>query len=205
MSASTHARASRFGGPNCARNDRTANNSTIALLALIQPFVSICLLRGRPQDLPASGLLLAVALTGYVGSTLLAHSVVLEISQPVLSTLVDTVLSSALPALLLYAHRLRQRIIQTLTALVGTGTIVTMIALPFVSELYEVARDGAEPGIEGPIVVLLWIWHVAVIGHILRHALSSSYLVGVLIGIALYVISSQVLGTLFVGELVGQT
>jgi hypothetical protein len=76
-------------------------------------------------------------------------------------------------SLLMWLLRYRQRIIQTLTALLGCGAIISAFAFPL---LLIVQRQPEEPSIFGVFILGINIWHLAVSAHILRFALSVSML-----------------------------
>ena len=172
-----------------------------SLLALIRPFVSICLLRLRPQDLPASNLLLALATFTYFTTTTIAHATLLSPAYALLSGVVDSALLCGLTLSLLYVCRRWGRAVQTLTALVGAGAVTTAVAIPFLSWRISVVRAGDPSGIEMVCIVVILIWNLVVIAHVLRHALSISYLSGAVIAIVMYLLSSQILGAMIEGRI----
>ena len=172
-----------------------------SLLALIRPFVSICLLRLRPQDLPASNVLLALAMLAYVATTTIAHSALLSPADALLSSIADSVLLCTLTLSLLYVCRRRRRAVQTLTALVGTGAVTTMAAIPFLSWRVSLLRAGDPAGVEMVGLVVVVAWNLVVIAHVLRHALSISYLGGGVVAVVMYLLSSQILGALVAGRI----
>ncbi|MGD9389045.1 MAG: hypothetical protein PVG18_01115 [Thioalkalispiraceae bacterium] len=134
------------------------------------------MLQKGPQDLPASSLLLSVVfLLGLV-----LDLVNLQIAVPdsslltlaIMSLIYVAVLTGSL-SLLMWLLRYRQRIIQTLTALLGCGAIISAFAFPL---LLIVQRQPEEPSIFGVFILGINIWHLAVSAHILRFALSVSML-----------------------------
>lgn len=126
--------------------------------------------------MPASSLLLSVVfLLGLV-----LDLVNLQIAVPdsslltlaIMSLIYVAVLTGSL-SLLMWLLRYRQRIIQTLTALLGCGAIISAFAFPL---LLIVQRQPEEPSIFGVFILGINIWHLAVSAHILRFALSVSML-----------------------------
>ena len=168
-----------------------------SLRAILNPFIQICLLRRGPQDLPTSGILLAIALIAHTVMSILLSNVFLGAASALLSGLLETVLLVALTGTLLYVQRRNARLIQTLTALAGTGAIITVIALPISGWLHGADRAAGE----GVFVVLLWliltVWSLAVAGHIFRHALSVPYFLGLVLAVVFYWISFSVFRSLF--------
>jgi len=123
----------------------------------------------------------------------------LNAGSALLSGLLDTLLLVVLTATLLYAQRRKSRVIQTLTALAGTGTIITFLALPVSGWLQGVDQSAGEGG---PAVIMLLIlmgWSLAVVGHIFRHALSIPYFFGLVLAMVFYGISISAFRALFPG------
>jgi hypothetical protein len=79
----------------------------------------------------------------------------------------------------------------------GTGAIISLVAIPLFS--WDVGAQQSES--TNPVAALLVFgivaWSLAVSGHILRHALSIPYLLGILVAVAFYGISYTVFGSLF--------
>ena len=171
------------------------------MFALIRPFVSLCLLRLRPQDLPPSSLLLAFTALTYTACTAIAHSALLSPLDALVGGVVDAALLCGLTLSLLGVLRRWSRAVQTLTALVGAGTLTTIVAIPFLSWRVSVMRAGDPAGIELAFIALIVVWNLAVIAHILRHALSTSFLGSIVIAIVMYLVSSQVLSAMLEGRM----
>ncbi len=141
-----------------------------AVYAILNPFLQIALLRRPPQELPCSGVLLGLVLAGH----LLLGLVLYLFQYPVLNALIaaatGTVMLSALSYSLLYMNGVRNRFIQTLSALAGTDILIGLISIPVITL-----------GASGPaslLYLLILAWNLTVAGHILRHALSVTALQG---------------------------
>jgi hypothetical protein len=167
------------------------------LRALLNPFIKICLLRQGPQDLPTSGILLGVALTAHTVVSIFLSMVSLGVASALLSGLVDTVLLVVLTGALLYVQRRNARLIQTLTALAGTATIVTFIALPISVWLHGADQAAGEGGFALLLLLIITGWSLAIAGHIYRHALAVPYFVGLVLAVVFYWISVSVFRALF--------
>jgi len=168
-----------------------------SLRAIIDPFIQICLLRRGPQDLPTSGILLAIALTAQTVMTILLSGVTLSVPGALLSGVVDTALLVVLTGTLLYVQGRNVRVVQTLTALAGTGAIITLVALPLSGWLHGVDQAAGEGGFALLLLLILTGWSLAVAGHIFRHALSVPYFVGLVLAVVFYWISISVFRALF--------
>lgn len=155
------------------------------MVALIACIVDICLLRRGPQDLPASRALLVLSLTAYVlvGMGLLAATD--SPVGPVIPALADTALMVVFIAALLRLRGYSERLAQSLSALAATGTLLTVIAAPLSLQL---AAASAERPPEALLVIAWWLvlfWSIAVVGHILRHALALPMSAGLALAVAL--------------------
>ena len=165
--------------------------------ALIYPFVQICLLRMKPQDLPSSGTLLAVVLVAHTLVGIAVAAVNLGFGQAVAAGVIDTVLMCGLTTGLLMLRTLRERTVQTLTALAGAGAVIGFMAYPVSLWLHD-AHEANEPSPAlGVLLLAVLGWSLAVSAHVLRHALSAPYYIGLLISVAFYWISVRILSSLF--------
>lgn len=167
------------------------------LLALVKPFLEICFLRRNPQDLPPSGLLLGLSLLAYALSGALVSTVTLPVVTALLAGFTDTLLLCLLTGSVLYLQRLRARVPQTLTALAGTGAILSIVALPIASWMHSVEQTGGDGSVPKLILLLLLFWSLAVAGHILRHALSTIFMVGLVLAVVFFWVSFDILNSLF--------
>ena len=165
--------------------------------ALIRPFVHICLLRMGPQDLPSSPALLALVLFSHTLVGAFVSAVNLRFGQAIAAGVTDTALLCGLTIALLMLQELRERTVQTLTALAGAGTVLGFLAYPVSLWLRDAhAVDQPSPALTALLLAMLG-WSLVVSGHILRHALSAPYYLGLLVSVAFYWISIRVLHHLF--------
>ena len=72
------------------------------------------------------------------------------------------------------------RLVQTLTALCGTGTVLGVVALPLTIQAASIDEGDAVPGLLVLGWLLMLVWSIAVQANIFRHALSSAYRIGLL-------------------------
>ena len=164
------------------------------MLALIQAFLNIALRRLGPEHLPDSGLLLALSaaayglmqvilglpyFTGFTGA--LFRSVGLDL----------LLLGGCLWGLLrLTGHPARYR--RTLTALLGTGTLLSVVIWPFTligaGDPGTGASSLATAGIIGVV-----LWSLAVNAHILARALSAPFIMGLVAAVAYFLLNYLVI------------
>jgi hypothetical protein len=164
---------------------------------IVRPFVEICLLRRGPQDLPDSILLLGIVLVAHTVMSILLNAVVLNAWNAFLAGVTDTLLVSILTGSILYLHGFKTRIVQTLSAMTGTGAIIALLAIPPFSWHAGAQQSGSVNAVGSLMVLGIVVWSLAVTGHILRHALSVSYLLGILLAVAFYGISYTVFSGVF--------
>lgn len=166
------------------------------MVRTLKLFGDMCLLRANPQDLPHSVTLQIFTLCIY---TLLSYTVAqysAAANAALTAALVDAVLMVALAWGGLWAVNLQSRAIKTITALAGTGAIWQLATLPLIA-LFSGDSTGTESSasVFSSLVFLLMIgWAIAIIGHILRHALNMKFFFA--LGIAvLYVYTSMRVGS----------
>lgn len=164
------------------------------MLNIIQYFINLCLLKARPDQLPAIPLfMLMVALVNLLIGTLLATSTIKGVDMALLSTLLDICLLMVFTWTLLWFKSHPLRFVQTMTALLGSGAILALIAMPL---QFTAVSAGAKPdslaALALGILVFLIIWSMLVTAQILRYALD----VGMGLAVALsftYITSSSIL------------
>jgi len=168
--------------------------------ALIAFFIELCLLRRPPQDLPASDVLLAMVLvTDLIVGMLVGMTAGLSWIEGFLQSLVEVALMLTALYLTLKQLRLAQRFVQSGTALLGSGTLLGLIALiplslnPTGSETTDLATLGAF------LLLGLIIWGVVVTGHILRHSFGITLGQGAAIAIAFEIFAVTLVTSLFGG------
>lgn len=164
------------------------------MYALIRPFIRLSLLDAGPQDLPASRILLGLCLAGYIGISLLVAVPGYGVGSALLQTGLDAALLAAYTRFILKARRHSERFLQTLIALLGTGILFSVLALPFA---YSIAGQPptSDLTVFAYLVVLGWI--VVVYGHIFRHALTTTLFVGIAIALGYVLLTAMIMQALF--------
>ena len=151
---------------------------------LLSVFLQLLLLRQRPDILPASlflfGILLLVNLFIGIGSFLMNF----DLLQSILRTVADIISNLAFVYLLLLAVNKLNRNLQTMIAMLGTSAILNILSL---LPLMVLSAVKAPLGLAESMLYILFFWHIIVMGHIFRHALSVSFPMG--LGVALLYIS----------------
>ena len=174
-----------------------ASRTVSEIQTIVRPFVEICFFRRAPQDLPNSIILLAIMLVAHTVTSILLNAVVLDGWRPLLAGLTDTLLVSILTGSILYLHGFTARIAQTLSAMTGTGAIISVVAIPLFTWHAGAQQSGSANPLAALLVFGIIAWSLAVSGHILRHALSVPYVLGILVAVAFYGVSYTVFSSLF--------
>jgi hypothetical protein len=153
-------------------------------------FFDICRLHSKPQDLPASNVLLGFTLFFYAavgGASLLMQYPVID---ALLLTIVDTGLLVILTSSLLYITHFSSRIKQTLAAVAGTNVVLGILSLPLVFWLAFYEGDMSLP------VLLFWglmAWGFVIYTHILHHALEIEFFLCSLLTLVIYLLTYSIL------------
>jgi hypothetical protein len=167
------------------------------MLQLIRAWFDICRLRAGPQDLPASGFLLGLSLCCYALVSFLVASPSSGIMGAVQLATVDTGMLVVFATSILYLQSKTERINQTLSALAGSGSLMGMLALPLVLLVDPGQPADQLSALLTGLWLLLLIWNLLVMAHIMRHALSASFAVGLGAAVLYALVSMQIVVTLF--------
>jgi hypothetical protein len=165
------------------------------VLAIIHFFVDLCVLRRKPQDLPASPVLLGLVLAaGLGGGLLLATSAGAPLLQGLGQTALDYLLMLAALHLGLRLLDKKPRFMQSATALVGAETLIGLVALLPVALAGPSPEQSPQLILAGLLFLALVVWSVLVTGHILRHAFDLTLAQGIAVAIAFDVVSFLLVG-----------
>lgn len=156
---------------------------------LLNLFIGICLLRAKPQDVPASSslmllTLLAVIVTGLPGTMSLTGGLV----SALMMGLLDVALTLGLLQIFLTMLKLSSRLVQSATALFGTGVVINLLSLPVLWLAGVNGEDSANQALGGVLYLVLLVWSLLIMGHILRHSFNLHLGGGVLIAIGYFLL-----------------
>ncbi len=143
-------------------------------MPLIKVFMEICLFRKGPQDVPASTLLLRLALAAYFLVGLVLTSLENQWLEGILQIVVEGAMLLGFTWISVMMAGKRGRLMQTVSAMLGTDALLSSFAIP----MQAVLLADPQYNIIYVILLLLMLWHIAVVAHILRHALSQTLAVG---------------------------
>lgn len=164
---------------------------------LFRAFVALCLLRIGPQELPASRFLLALTLAVYAATSFALASLLVPMDRAISLVMVDIALLGGLTALVLWIRNYMARFVQTLTALSGAGAVFGLVSFPPLLWQARLDTGPSVPTLPGLLLLAVSVWSIVVIGHVLRHALSTVLGAGVLLAGVYSYISWQVMRILF--------
>lgn len=163
------------------------------MLIILKIFLDICLFKRGPQDLPASAFFLGIVLF----ANAVVSMIILSVEAPFLTALPQFLTGIALLVvfirIVLALSGKMLRFQQTLTALLGADTVISLISLPFL--IWISANQNF--GVIYYILIASMLWSMAVVAHIIRHALSSSYLFGLGLSILYFLASFKLMVYLF--------
>ncbi|CAA9892492.1 conserved membrane hypothetical protein [Candidatus Methylobacter favarea] len=168
------------------------------MFEIIKLLFDICLFRRGPQDLPHSSWLLRLLIAMYVIIRFLMLSIGTQWLNALLQVGVEVLLVVGFSWSMLYVVQQLQRFNQATCALLGTDAIISFFALPSIASM-EIGRGG---WLAFMVVLGLIIWHWAVTGHIIRHALGQKLVFS--LGLAfLYILGSYRVMVLLFPEIAG--
>lgn len=161
---------------------------------ILSVILQIAVFRQRPEVLPASpflfGLLLSINLL-IGGANFLTD---FNIIQSLLRMVVDLVVSLGFIHLILQAASKTNRSLQTMIAMLGISAILNLLSFPLLLVLPD---PQTSIGPVGTVLYLLFFWHIAIMGHIFRCALSVSLPTGLLVSLAYVFMTITVFYALF--------
>ncbi len=167
------------------------------MYALIRPFLELCWLRSGPQHLPTSTLLMELTLTAHALAAFLLSLAYLAPARALAAGLAETALLAVFVTIVLYLPGHLPRYRQTLTALAGTGAMLSLLAIP-VTHWLHTAKAAADPT-GAPALLLLGLvgWSLAITAHILRHALNCVFTRGLVLAVVFSWLSIIIMNQLF--------
>lgn len=163
-------------------------------MPLIRLFLDIALFKKGPQAAPGSVFLLGLALAANLGASLALALLEADWLESLLQSLTGGALLAGFLWGALSLTRKQSRWLQTATAAFGCDTLVSALAFPLLLGS-QFTPDAAEA--LGLLLQILLLWQIAVIGHILRHALNVPFLAGFGLAFAYTVASIGIIMVLF--------
>lgn len=160
-------------------------------------FFDVCRLRAAPQDLPTSRSLLVATLLLYALLSIVISVVQMSLVKALLAAFMDTALLAGLSFFLLWARMLANRWVQTCIALAGSGTVLELVALPLMIWQKQFGPESSLVIVPTLFLLVVLFWNLVVVGHILRHALSTSLVMGSVLATVYMYVSLSIIKILF--------
>ncbi len=171
---------------------------------LFSAFFDICKFKRRPQDIPQSTNLMSLSVFVYLLIATLLLVLTETPGHSFLSALVEIFILLLFTVGLLALSGKTGRWIQTITAMSGTGVVLSLIAFPvyLLMSMLGTASADANPIYTVAVMVLaaLALWNIAVMAHILKEALEVGMFTGVMLAISYIWIILTVSAALFPTE-----
>lgn len=160
-------------------------------MPILKIIFDICLLKGRPQDLPASWnffwlTVLAIVATGYTSVVYLEGSSLGNLFYVIL----HEAIFGAVVWVILKVRGSPERWLQSIAALYAVKTLFNLLTLPVLPQVAEAVRlayEAVQQAAAAPIgwelllVFVVTIWNLLAMSQVMRHAADVSFGMGVLI------------------------
>ena len=154
---------------------------------LFLAFFEICRLNKGPQDIPASKNLLTICLVVYGLLSVQLTVFSQPIEKAIFAGILDVALIIIFSLALLQIRGKTERWVQMVTALAGTGIIISLLAIPlyfFIGIGNGDTMASEEVNVLGLLsLTVLACWNICIMGHILRHAIGINMFSGIILAI----------------------
>jgi hypothetical protein len=154
-------------------------------MPILKIIFDICLLRGRPQDLPASWNLLRLTV---LATVLTGYARVVRVDGSGLGGLVLVIFQAAIFGavvwMILKVRGRPERWLQSIAALYAVNALFSLMLLPVLPQLAEAGKHALEAFQQGAATPIGWellfasaadIWYLLVMAQVMRHATELSF------------------------------
>ena len=155
--------------------------------------MDIALHRRGPEHIPSSGFLFGLLTTIYLIASIVATQVAEPLHRAVGMVVFDTLLYLGFFWLLLSIRSYPDRFYQTVSAIFGAQTFLTLIGIPLLISIGVESGEIETFNVGSWLFFILIFWSIDIAGFVLSRALQLSYFLGVLIVLG-YSFSSFTLG-----------
>mgnify|MGYP003387294525 FL=1 len=164
---------------------------------LIRLLFDICLLKKGPQDLNLTEGIKKGVFICY----LLAGTGLLSIDGPLDEAIIKAFIEALMLMFFMFSllafYSFPKRFGQSMTAIFGTGALLSVISLPFMLMLNVLHEKQSAAGLVGLAVFLLVCWSFAVMGHIIREATQTSLTLSLLLTFCYLYLSYQFINLIY--------
>lgn len=154
-----------------------------------QVFWDIALWRRTPREVPASGSLFAFVAVVYTAIAVFQAWLAHGEDGAVLRGLLDLGLTLLVFFVALAIPRRTHRYLQTIIAVLGCGTLLSLPMIVLLLLGKAVPPQGPFAFLVSLASLPLLVWFLFVIGHIVRHALDSPLVTGMAVALTYFVVS----------------
>ena len=162
-------------------------------MSLLKLFWNICLFRQGPQDIPASTFLLRLLIILYA----IVNSIILLLESGwqimLLQLPLQLVLMTGFFWGLLRLYNQQKRYPQTISALLGCDVLISLCAFPPLIWMITVPTNN----FSFLLMLGIMVWQLAVIGHIVRQALSQHFYFAIGLAVVYVILSFKIMQTIF--------
>ncbi|NNF66186.1 MAG: hypothetical protein HKM98_01615 [Gammaproteobacteria bacterium] len=147
--------------------------------------------------MPRSEFLLGLVIALHIG-VYFAGMILLEVGpqRTLALPLLDTVTQAVLFSLVLVFMQLKDRIVQSLTAVFGADVLLNLLSIPL-ALMSSASIDSAAGSLPALAAIVVLLWSLGVKGHILQRATGFPYFVGVVIALGFYIAVLMIDNSLF--------
>ncbi len=164
------------------------------MLAYVKALINIAFRKLGPEDLPHSKFLLGLTVTIYLLVQIPLAWIVFGASKILLQTIVlDITMLVGCLWVLLRLTGYQSRFHQTLTAILGTSTLLGILSAPFSFWRQFIVAPEASVALPSTIIFAIMLWSLTVDGHIISRALSRSYGIGLMAAVVYFVLHTMIL------------
>jgi membrane-associated HD superfamily phosphohydrolase len=144
-------------------------------MTLTKQLISLCFFKNSPVNIRASKPLLYKTTAVYFIFSLVLDKLFVELTDGIIQTLLDLLLAMLFVAMLFFVttrDRKKLRFLQSMIAILGCQTVITLSALPI--GYWMVLVDEKHIWIPIYCLPLLAVWNIAVVGNILSQELGKN-------------------------------
>ena len=154
-------------------------------------FFDLCLIKKGPRDVPESSVLLKAVFFAYFLAGAILLSSANELLVAAIKAFIETVLVGLFMYLLVSFFSVPNRFNQSISAVYGSGAIITIISAPFIFGMKDLVQNQQQTGLSGLLVFLIVCWGFIVMANIIRETIQKSLSVSLLLTFCYFYLSYQ--------------
>ncbi len=163
------------------------------MVQIVKYFANLVTFRAKPQDIPDSHQLLVLTALLALATSLLTATIGDTFGATLAISTLQVIIFATVIWLVLKYNGVPERWRQTITALFGALTLMQLIGWIVSPGADHMTQPSATTTLPAPIVIAVAAWYLAIMTHVLRHAIDSSIAKSFLIGCAVQLLTVVVL------------